>query len=111
MFLLIIAWMSCAMLTVWALFVAGRLRSVWWSSVALVLGLVPLGSLLARHIPWPRLDLIDALVIAAGSTFLLGLWGSAVHWARRSPVPPRVDASRMRWVPRPSHRPTWVIAS
>ncbi|MEO0603559.1 MAG: hypothetical protein AAF211_19120 [Myxococcota bacterium] len=111
MFLLVIAWMSCAMLTVWALFVAGRLRSVGWSSIALVLGLAPLASLLARHVPWPRLDLVDVLGLAAGSTFLLGLWGAAVHWARRTAMAPRVDASRMRWVPRPSHRPTWVIAA
>ncbi len=111
MVLLIGAWISCGLLTLWALYVAGRLRSTWWARIALLAGFAPIGWLIARQVPSPSLEPFELLALALGSTVLLGVWGTAVHWARRAPAAPRVDASRMRWVPRPSHRPTWVIVA
>ncbi|MBX2802003.1 MAG: hypothetical protein KTR31_30260 [Myxococcales bacterium] len=40
----------------------------------------------------------------------VGLWAWAARWARREPEPPMVDAARVRWDPRSSHRATWVLA-
>jgi len=110
MLMLIAAWASCSMLLVWALFVAGRLRSVWWSKVALLLGLAPMAMLLAGRLPVPHVDVVDLVSLGGAGVALVALWGVAVYWARQPADAPMVDASRMRWTPRASHRPTWVIA-
>ncbi|MEN0065097.1 MAG: hypothetical protein AAGA48_23340 [Myxococcota bacterium] len=109
MLMLFGAWLSCAMLTVWAFFVAGRLRSVWWARLALVAGLAPLVFLIVQRLPRPQLELPELGLTLGFTGILLGVWGAAVTWARELPASPKVDASRMRWDPRPSHRPTWVI--
>ena len=110
MLLMIGAWISCSMLLVWAMYVAGRLRSATWSKIALLLGTMPMVFLMMGQLPLPRFTLVDLAWLGAISAGLLGIWGVAVHWARRLPASPKVDASRMRWLPRASHRPTWVIA-
>lgn len=109
--LLLAAWIACVTLGLWAFFVAGRLKSVKASVLALGLGLAPLFVLTVSALPWPVLDRTGVAVLGAASLGLTGAWGVAVWWARHPPSVPWVDAARMRWVPRASHRPTWVIAA
>lgn len=111
MLLLIAAWSAGSMLTLWALFVAGRLRSPLMSKVALTVGTAPMVGLVAAALPRPRWELADLAWAAGVGAGLLVVWGVAVHWARQKPPTPKVDAARMRWAPRPSHRPTWVLAA
>lgn len=111
MTLLLGFWASCSLLVLWGFFVAGRLRSAWWPRVALLLGVLPLVGLAFGEVSMPSLGNAELLGMGGASLGLLMVWGGAVRWARRRPLAPRVDASRMRWEPRPSHRPTWVLAA
>ena len=43
----------------------------------------------------------------AGPTILL--WTGLARWASRDPAPPLADSAQLRWNPRSSHRPTWVL--
>jgi len=107
---MIVLWVALCLLTLWVLFAAGRLRSLGPATFLLSLGVLPVAAVLVARLPVPRLEPLDWLALAVVATGLLTVWGGAVRWARQDPASPRVDASRMRWVPRPSHRATWVIA-
>ena len=55
-------------------------------------------------------NLTWAIQIALGAVPVVVGWGLLARWARRMPAPPTADQARLRWTPRPSHRPTWVLA-
>lgn len=98
--------LGTVILAVGTLFVASTRGRRWgWVTVLLPMSAVVPALLLML---W-NLDGLTTLLVAVVSVPAVGLWSLAVRWARREPVPPLLDQARLRWSPRATHRPVWVL--